>query len=418
MTDPFFNLYDILYNTALHQNCKIQKIFFPELGCNDPKLLQYLSTGKSFYDNLVHKKIIFHDQEPIEFLSFNNDWLERIHFLNRLETNHILSNSEINSIEKNELLAKSGWHDFYWFSNGFLSLEWYRYYEYAKYLEESWQPRNFFSSYNRLLKNRNHRYIIAKHLYQRYPNNIILSCHSDENLEENIFIKTVNSVNKNLSYTIDLKDFIDSFCHLVTERIFYEDRIHLTEKVFRPIICCRPFILVSSRGSLAYLKTYGFKTFDRFWSERYDDITDHNARIEEILNIVNYIGSLSQTEMLNMLFEMKEILLYNRQHFYGKFKEIITYEMYSNLDKALNAQNNRKGYFDKILDSLTHEELAIVQQCKFIGGDDINGPNILRQCIKTIDNQEKILRSFIESNIGYFANYNAASNYFKSQKGK
>lgn len=404
-----------MYNTVLHQNCKIQKIFFPELGCNDPKQLQHLKNNVSFYENLTYKTLIFHDQEPIGFSSYSADWLERIYFLNRLETNHLLSNSEINSIEKDELLKASGWHDFYWFSNGFLSLEWYRYYEYAKYVEQQWNPTNYFSSYNRLLKGRNHRLIVAKHLYNNYPDKVILSCHSDDQ-NENIFIKTVNNSNANLSYTIDVPDFMDSFCHLVTERIYYEDRIHLTEKVFRPLVCCRPFILVSSPNALTYLKSYGFKTFDKFWSEKYDSITDHNARLDEILKVVDYIGSLSKDQMINMLNEMKNVLLYNRQHFYNQFKTIITNELFTNLNNALVAQNQRKGYFDQILDNLTTEEATLIKNCQHIGGDDIIGPNILRQNIKMLNNHEKIPRSFIESNMGYFANYNAASNYFKSQK--
>lgn len=374
------------------------------------------NTIEDFYEALTYKTLIFHDQEPIAFSSFKNDWFEKIHFLNRMETNHLLSNSEINSPEKDQLLAKSGWHDFYWFSNGFLSLEWYRFYLYAGFLESSWNPTNYFSSYNRLLEGRDHRRIISNHLHDNYADKIILSCHSGKDIEKDIFIKTQNKISENLSYTIDTTDFMDSFCHIVTERIYYEDRIHLTEKIFRPIVCCRPFILVSSPHALRYIKDYGFKTFDDFWPERYDGIENHTDRLDEILRVVDYIGSMPRRQMLEMLHSMKEILIYNRRHFYNEFRNIITTELFTNLNRALVADNNQPGYFDKILAELSEEEHLLVQQCKRISDDDIVGPEVLRSSIRILGNKSEIVRPFVVENIGYFANFYAASNYFRSHK--
>lgn len=287
--------------------------------------------------------------------------------MNRLETNHILSNSEIHSSEKDSLIAKSGWNDFYWFSNGFLSLEWYRYYRYANYLQNNWEPRYTFSSYNRILKKREHRLAIAMHLFNNFRNKIILSCHTNENHFgiENLFINTNNDISTNLSYKIDVNDFTDSFCHIVTERIFYEKRIHLTEKTFRPIICCRPFILAASPGSLQYLRSYGFKTFDEFWSEDYDLIEDHSARLNAILEVINYLGSLSHDEMINLLSRMRSILIYNRNHFYGLFEKIITAELFDNLNNCLASRSNAKvPIFQTVINNLTKAEIEFIENSK------------------------------------------------------
>ena len=355
-------------NSCVNNNFNLNYNVFENLGDNNPEHLSDpdfpLRTMEAEIEYLLKRKIIFHDQEPILFNGFKKEWDLKIALMNRLETNHILSNSEINSSEKNELLDKSGWHDFYWFSNGFLSLEWYRYYRYAGYLEHNWNPTKTFSSYNRILRDREHRLTVATHLYNNYKDKIILSCHSDQ-LDfklDNLFINTSNDISANLSYKIDVNDFIDSFCHIVTERIFYEDRIHLTEKSFRPIICCRPFILVSSPNSLRYLKNYGFKTFNDFWSEDYDLIEDHSQRLAEVLKIIDYLGSLSQAEILNMLSKMRDILLFNRQHFYNLFQKKITKELFDNLNLALTARRNDKvPIFETTIANLTEAEIRLIE---------------------------------------------------------
>ena len=44
---------------------------------------------------------------------------------------------------------------------------------------------------------------------------------------------------------------------VVLETLFDDERLHLTEKILRPIACGKPFILVSTPGSLQYLRDYG-----------------------------------------------------------------------------------------------------------------------------------------------------------------
>lgn len=357
---------------------------FTSLGECDPQYLANdikVNNFEELINKLLKKKIIFHDQEPIYFNSFKSNWDEAIAFTNILQTNHILSNSEKNSVEKTSLLEKSGWHDFYWFSNGFLSLDWYRYFKHAQYLETLWNPTKHFSSYNRIFLDRDHRAIISGFLLENHKDKIILSCHRNSNndfkprktisLEQkkyvdlalsktNAFIETKNNVDDNFSYSLDPIDFINSFCHIVTERIYYEDRIHLTEKIFKPIVCCRPFILVSSPRSLEYLKNYGFKTFSNFWNEDYDSIENHNERMNRILILINDIAKLSVSEIKNMLSEMQSILVYNRNHFYNSFENLITNELHLNLSSALTKSNNKTPLVNQIVDNLTIEEKKLL----------------------------------------------------------
>ncbi len=383
------------------------------------------------WDWVNKRKIIFHDQEPILYDKFPKEWDTKIQWFNKLQTNNILSNSELNSVDKNIILDKAGWKDFYWFSNGFLSYEWYRFYRYAEYLEKSWHPSKIFSSYNRIMPDREHRLIIAGHLAKNYYNKSILSCHDYKNVSNkqkfsSTHLEKINFINKdliledltpltsNLSYTIRQNDFLDSFCHIVTERIFYEDKIHLTEKSFRPIVCCRPFLLVSSKHSLKYLQNYGFKTFNKFWSEDYDNISDHSQRLDSIIAIIDYLGSLSIQEIHNMLTDMQDILLYNRNHFYNTFPNLIHKEMLNNLNLALANESKQDCFYKKIIDSLNSVELEFIKTYPEISDyEDNNSSVVYYEYLNNHINKSNLnsVRPYIKDNAKHFVAILKGYNY-------
>ena len=388
MNDPFYNLYSIIEN---HQKGKINSVNFNSLGSNNPDDLHKTKPAHNivdYFNNQKNQFLILHDQEPIMFSKYLSGWKNAKRVLNRIRTDHILSNSEVNSNEKDLFLKFTGWRDFYWFSNAFLALEWYRHYQYATYFENSFNPKYHFSSYNRLIDTRAHRIILSGLLLSHNPK-IILSCetvdavtkrsatdilNSDNipnryhsyfgnviNYGSNIKINTTNYGTENRAFAIEENDFMDSFCHIITERIFFEERIHLTEKTFRPIVCCRPFILASSPGALQYLKNYGFKTFDRYWDESYDKERNHFKRLDKIIDVIEKLSQLSVTELHNMLLDMKETLIYNRNHFYSTFREYITAELLSNLNKVIVDTNPRNGNLFEIIKNLTPEQLMILK---------------------------------------------------------
>jgi hypothetical protein len=102
----------------------------------------------------------------------------------------------------------------------------------------------------------------------------------------------------------------------------------------------RPFILVGAVGNLAYLKSYGFKTFDRWIDESYDLEEDNFLRIEKITNEIEKLCNLPKQELEQMYNEMQEILEFNHTHFYGEFKKIIVHELVDNFEKILVQFNN------------------------------------------------------------------------------
>jgi hypothetical protein len=76
-----------------------------------------------------------------------------------------------------------------------------------------------------------------------------------------------------------------------------------------------PFVIAGSPHCLKYLKELGFKTFDRWWDESYDQEEDHEKRILKILEVVDYIDSLSIESLKLMHNEMLEVLNHNYQNF-------------------------------------------------------------------------------------------------------
>ena len=85
-------------------------------------------------------------------------------------------------------------------------------------------------------------------------------------------------------------DYIQSAIDVVLETLFDDTRIHLTEKILRPIACGKPFVLVSTPGSLQYLRDYGFETFGEYINENYDSIQDPLDRLKQIIKLMKDIS--------------------------------------------------------------------------------------------------------------------------------
>lgn len=102
---------------------------------------------------------------------------------------------------------------------------------------------------------------------------------------------------------------------LVTETHIDNNTIFFSEKIYKPISVGHPFMVISSQGFLKKLKDYGYKTFDRWWDESYDDVADAHQRIQIIVEELNRLSKLSIDNLYKMRIEMKEVLEYNQNHF-------------------------------------------------------------------------------------------------------
>ena len=123
----------------------------------------------------------------------------------------------------------------------------------------------------------------------------------------------------------------DAFWHIVTETVFYYDKLHLTEKIFKPIVSKQPFMLLAAPGNLAYLKSYGFKTFDSVIDETYDTIQDNDLRTKAVVDQLHWYCNLTPGEKTDIIQQLEPIIDYNFHHFYSEFRHIITRELLDNI---------------------------------------------------------------------------------------
>lgn len=121
--------------------------------------------------------------------------------------------------------------------------------------------------------------------------------------------------------------------YVVTETLARGRRWHLTEKTFKPICLRMPFVLVGTCGSLEYLRSYGFQTFDSLWDESYDQELDDDLRLEKIARLLKSLDVMSVGEKRSLFKAAQPIVQHNYEHFYGGgFEKILWDELKIMLD--------------------------------------------------------------------------------------
>lgn len=103
----------------------------------------------------------------------------------------------------------------------------------------------------------------------------------------------------------------NSLVSIVTETNFCDHEVTLTEKSFKPFKEKHPFVLVAGPGALEYLHSLGFKTFNEFWLEDYDQDGGPVDRMHRIQDVLKYIGSWDQEKILDFRRRVKPILEHN-----------------------------------------------------------------------------------------------------------
>jgi hypothetical protein len=276
----------------------------------------------------------------------------------------IFANSEKSSLKKQWLKKNPPLLDWYFFFHGFAALDWFRDFQYLQNICEH-KISKVFICLNHLLKdNRSYRLYLLSMLEQNHltqhglvsspmlSNELIkdeifnpesrLSKEGKKHIIQYLYGKNslaIDNVNYNLA-SADIPDFFyKALWNVVTETNFYDEKLHLTEKIFKPIAIKRPFILVSAAGNLDYLKSYGFMSFDKWIDESYDSESDPDIRLKMIVKEITKLCQLTKHELDIMHREMQEVLEYNHDHFFNKFKKIIVDEMVDNFESCTKQYN-------------------------------------------------------------------------------
>lgn len=347
----------------------------------EPVLLYFYPFGAIEYENLeiLHCNgqgtspiFLCYDQEPVidhlhtVIKQLKQDWGTNRHI--------VLLNTESNSDIKNQIIQHYNLKDCYYFFHIFAAADWYRGYQYCADLipPEKRTIKKKYITFNRITGNsRVYRSFfiaeLAKHnLLEHGHVSYSHTCpeHGDcstsltdsitrYNIPADYVSETKHQLDNiqsplridfkeekyipNGSQTLNaIPEMMESFLHVVTETCFWETKDHLTEKIFKPIVARQPFVLLGCPDNLAYLKRYGFKTFDSWWDESYDQIQDPITRIQAVVKIIKELCSMPNEDLESMLQGMKYVLEYNYNLFYSQeFINSAWKEVQENLTAAI-----------------------------------------------------------------------------------
>jgi hypothetical protein len=140
-------------------------------------------------------------------------------------------------------------------------------------------------------------------LYQQYHSVL------DMPIRHPLIDSAANSSNFNLPF--------QRYCFLdiAAETVFDYPYPYLSEKTFRSLWQLQPFVIVGAANSLTYLKNIGFKTFDAWWDESYDQLQDPIARLKACFGIIDTVSKWSLSQCQDVYNQMLHVLEHNRRHY-------------------------------------------------------------------------------------------------------
>ena len=86
----------------------------------------------------------------------------------------------------------------------------------------------------------------------------------------------------------------------------------MTEKTFKPILHCQPFICLAEHHHLRHLRELGYHTFDNIFDESYDEIKDNNDRFKAVMWMAEDLARIDLDTAHDMYKKCGDRLLENR----------------------------------------------------------------------------------------------------------
>lgn len=301
---------------------------------------------KPLADKLKERPIVMYDQEPL-FVSavdiyrsimrdstecdlhqlIDQAYMPDIVATGRMRTSGIpiWCHSELNSLEIENMESRLFVPCYYWY-HAMIARDWFRHWQYNSLV----QPKNNSKAPYRFL------------LYARdfsgsriYRSRLLQDLDPLRTSIKHDWLRTKN-ISSDHSAKIDLEDASSCAIHLVAETLFDTGKIHLTEKIFKPIVMSQPFLIWAPPGSLKYLKSYGFRTFSSVWSEDYDEQTDHDKRHAMLIALVESINRLDDDSFSSLYEKCLPIIQHNREWFFHYINDVAWKELVDNFGRAMS----------------------------------------------------------------------------------
>jgi hypothetical protein len=118
------------------------------------------------------------------------------------------------------------------------------------------------------------------------------------------------------SHSIEPNQLINTYVNCITESVYNENTIHITEKTIKPFYFYQIPIFLASEGHVEFLRNeYGFDLYDDLINHDYDRITDNKERLKVFVK-----------EIIRILDNKKNIVDFynNNRDRFEKNKQIVT----------------------------------------------------------------------------------------------
>jgi len=109
---------------------------------------------------------------------------------------------------------------------------------------------------------------------------------------------------------VDVNHIKNSYFNIITESYMYNKSLpqshktifEMSEKTYKALIC-QPFIHLGSYGVLKYMRSMGYQTFPELFDESYDDIINHTDRLLAVVDSIEKVCKMDDTEFHNIYCE-------------------------------------------------------------------------------------------------------------------
>ena len=164
-----------------------------------------------------------------------------------------------------------------------------------------------------------------KFSYQLDRNSFMIHDDNEEFLKlitETSSLLDIQDLTQIAGFGFENKDiYLNTYLSIVTESIYFQEDNnfpsgYLSEKIWKPIGHCQPFILAGPSESLKHIRErFGYKTFHPYIDESYDMENDDLKRLQMIQIEIEKFTSKTKEEKDEFLNNVKDICVYNQNLF-------------------------------------------------------------------------------------------------------
>lgn len=165
------------------------------------------------------------------------------------------------------------------------------------------------------------------------------------NIKESKLLTASNQQDEALQFYSNTGLYQSVFVNLVSETLsdygvssnrINSKGIFITEKVAKPMIRFRPFLVHANPNYYRRLKALGFQTFDKYWDESFDSEFNFEKRTEKFLNTLSFIENIKLSSINKILTDMDSILKSNFNVLMDYMNSTPDYNIYKSHDQKEN----------------------------------------------------------------------------------